>query len=84
MANRDDKTPGNAPGAFYVDNSCIDCDLCRNTAPATFARNDELGMTVVSQQPTTPEEVLLAKTATDDCPTSSIGLDGEQAGDLSP
>jgi ferredoxin len=77
MANRNDKSPGNTAGAFYVDNSCIDCDLCRNTAPATFDRNDEIGMTVVKQQPATPEEVLLAKTAAEDCPTSSIGTDGE-------
>jgi len=77
MANRNEKTAGNAAGAFYVDRSCIDCDLCRNTAPATFARNDEIGMTVVNQQPATPEEILLAKTAAEDCPNSSIGMDGE-------
>jgi ferredoxin len=76
MANRNDKSPGNAPGLFYVDNSCIDCDMCRNTAPATFARDDEIGSTVVARQPLTEEEELLAKTAAEDCPTSSIGMDG--------
>lgn len=77
MANRNDKTIGNVAGAFYVDSSCIDCDMCRNTAPATFARNDEIGMSVVNQQPSTAEEIVLAKTAAEDCPTSSIGMDGE-------
>ena len=76
MANRNDKSPGNVPGSFYVDNSCIDCDLCRNTAPATFVRNDETGMTIAARQPFTPEELLLAKTAAEDCPTDSIGTDG--------
>ena len=76
MANRNDKAPGNVPGQFYVDNSCIDCDLCRNTAPATFARNDEIGATIVARQPVTPDEIHLAKAAAEDCPTESIGVDG--------
>ncbi|HUS35285.1 MAG TPA: ferredoxin [Verrucomicrobiae bacterium] len=76
MANKNDKTPGNVPGPFYVDSTCIDCDLCRNTAPATFLRNDEIGLTVAGRQPTTPGEILLAQTAAADCPTDSIGTDG--------
>jgi ferredoxin len=74
MADRTLITPGNVLGSFFIDNSCIDCDLCRNTAPATFVRNDEIGMTVVGRQPVTPEEILLAKTAASDCPTDSIGV----------
>jgi ferredoxin len=84
MANRNDKSPGNMPGSFYVDTSCIDCDMCRNTAPATFVRNDEIGATVVGRQPTTPEEIVLANAAAEDCPTSSIGMDGEQDAALRP
>jgi ferredoxin len=76
MANKNDKNPGNAPGAFYVDSSCIDCDLCRETAPATFRRNDEVGQTIAYNQPTTDVEILLAKEAADECPTASIGIDG--------
>jgi hypothetical protein len=41
MANRNDKNPGNVPGPFYVDTTCIDCDLCRETAPSTFRRDDQ-------------------------------------------
>ena len=33
MADRMDKVPENVPGRFYVDATCIDCDLCRETAP---------------------------------------------------
>ncbi|MFN7141990.1 MAG: 4Fe-4S domain-containing protein, partial [Limisphaerales bacterium] len=39
MADKNDRTPGNVPGTWYVDSSCIDCDLCRQTAPGIFDRN---------------------------------------------
>jgi ferredoxin len=76
MANRNEKTPGNVPGQFYVDSSCIDCDMCRDKAPATFVRNDEVGLTVVALQPSTDDEFVLAKAALEGCPTNSIGMDG--------
>jgi len=56
MANKKEKNEGNALGPFYVDSSCIDCDLCRETAPATFRRNDDIGLSITHQQPSTPEE----------------------------
>ncbi|MBQ2731458.1 MAG: ferredoxin, partial [Opitutales bacterium] len=40
MANKDEKTNGNVPGKWYVDTQCIDCDLCRASAPDFFGRND--------------------------------------------
>ena len=36
MADVANKFPQNVPGRFYVDDQCIDCDLCRETAPANF------------------------------------------------
>jgi hypothetical protein len=36
-------------GKFYVDQQCIDCDLCRETAPSFFTRNDEGGYSFVQQ-----------------------------------
>ena len=77
MANKNQKTPENVSGKFYVDKTCIDCDLCRNTAPQFFHRFEEGGYTVVSRQPQTPAEIALAKEALDGCPTDSIGSDGE-------
>jgi ferredoxin len=79
MANRNQKAAGNVPGKFYVDDSCCDCDLCRNTAPAVFARNDEIAGSVVIRQPMTPDEILLVESAVSECPTDSIGFDGETA-----
>lgn len=76
MATKQQKTPENVPGAFYVDDTCIDCDVCRHTAPEFFKRFDEGGYTVVVRQPQTPEEIALAEEALSGCPTDSIGNDG--------
>ena len=79
MANKNEKNEGNAPGRFYVDSSCIDCDMCRETAPATFRRNDDIGFSIAYQQPVTPEEIAQATQAMIGCPTESIGNDGADA-----
>lgn len=76
MANRNQRTPENAPGPYYVDDSCIDCGLCPETAPEFFKRCDEAGYSIVHRQPQTPEELALAEKARDGCPTESIGSDG--------
>ena len=36
MANFHKRVPENVPGEFFVDITCIDCDTCRQLAPATF------------------------------------------------
>jgi ferredoxin len=76
MAEKSLRLSQNSPGRFYVDSTCIDCDLCRETAPDFFRRNDELGVSVVIRQPETPFEVARAKAALEDCPSESIGDDG--------
>ena len=76
MAELVDKLPDNAPGKFYVDRQCIDCDVCRDTAPANFRRNDENGYSYVYKQPENPEEVELCQEAFDACPVEAIGDDG--------
>jgi ferredoxin len=78
MANRKAKNPGNVAGPFYVDDTCIDCDLCRETAPALFRRDEELGLSIVFHQPETPEEWQQARAALKSCPTETIGEDGEE------
>lgn len=71
MARLDDRLPGNAPGDFYVDASCIDCVVCRIVAPETFS--GEGSSSVVARQPDSPRERLRARMALVACPTSSIG-----------
>lgn len=73
MAQLNERLPQNVPGPIYVDSTCIDCDLCRTTAPEFYLRNADIGMTVVYRQPTTPEEIRLAQEALEGCPTESIG-----------
>jgi ferredoxin len=77
MADRNQKTPENVPGRFYVDNTCIDCDMCRELAPGTFTRQADAGYSYVFKQPETPAEITQAEEARDSCPTGTIGDDGE-------
>ena len=77
MAELKDKLPDNVLGRFYVDTQCIDCDVCRDTAPSNFARNDENGYSFVYKQPETTEELELCKEAFDACPVEAIGNDGD-------
>lgn len=78
MADRNNKPAENVPGAYYVDDTCIDCDLCRSNSPDFFTRNDDGGYTYVERQPVTPEEVLQAEECRLACPTESIGNDGSE------
>ena len=79
MANPADRLPQNVPGNFFVDSQCIDCDLCRETAPTVFARHEESGYSYVHKQPETPEEVAMAQEALQGCPVEAIGNNGSDA-----
>jgi glyoxylase-like metal-dependent hydrolase (beta-lactamase superfamily II)/ferredoxin len=73
MARLSERLRGNVAGEFYVDQSCIDCDTCRQLAPETYVRDDREGMSVVRHQPEAGadrERALMALVA---CPTASIG-----------
>src|SRR5712691_10010609 len=61
----------NAPGDFFVDSTCIDCDACRQIAPTVFY--DIGDQSAVYHQPETAEELLAAQRALTACPTASIG-----------
>ena len=73
MARLADKLEGNVDGDFFVDTSCIDCDLCRQLAPDSFARSDRAGQSVVAHQPVDDHQRHRALMALVTCPTSSIG-----------
>lgn len=77
MADREDKNNENVTGKFYVDSTCIDCDLCRETAPSNFSRADDEGYSYVSKQPESPEEEALCLEAMQGCPVEAIGDDGD-------
>ncbi len=73
MAHVAKRLPENAPGAFFVDDSCIDCDACRQIAPSTFARSRRLGQSYVAAQPAGSDGERRALMAVVACPTASIG-----------
>jgi ferredoxin len=77
MADKSNKLAENVAGTFYVDDQCIDCDACRETAPRFFRRNDDKGYSYVFHQPSTPEEVAQCQEALQGCPVEAIGEDGE-------
>lgn len=76
MADTSDKVKDNVPGKWYVDSNCIDCDLCRTTAPDNFKQNPDEGFSFVYKQPSTPEEEKLCQEALEECPVEAIGSDG--------
>jgi ferredoxin len=78
MADREDKNAENVSGKFYVDSQCIDCDLCRETAPANFTRSDDEGYSYVFKQPENDEEVEQCREAMEGCPVEAIGEDGDE------
>jgi ferredoxin len=76
MADVANRYPENLPGKYYVDNQCIDCDLCRETAPSNFGRNDDGGYSYVFKQPASEDEEKLCKEAMEGCPVEAIGDNG--------
>jgi glyoxylase-like metal-dependent hydrolase (beta-lactamase superfamily II)/ferredoxin len=71
MADARRSLPQNVAGDFFVDDSCIDCDTCRQIAPAAF--RDHGGQASVHRQPADRGERRRALQALAACPTASIG-----------
>ena len=71
MANPVRRLPQNIAGDFFVDDTCIDCDACRQIAPLTF--RDHGDQSSVFRQPETAGEIHQALKALVSCPTGSIG-----------
>ncbi len=74
MADIRKKLESNVEGEFFVDSTCIDCDTCRQLAPATFTETGEYSS--VYAQPKNEVEYREAIRALLACPTGSIGTVG--------
>ncbi len=73
MADPHKRLDANIPGNFYVDTTCINCDACRQLAPASF---EEVGeYSAVLHQPAGEQEIREAYRALLACPTGSIGTE---------
>jgi glyoxylase-like metal-dependent hydrolase (beta-lactamase superfamily II)/ferredoxin len=75
MADIKKRVPEDVPGDFFVDQTCIDCDTCRQLAPAVFAEGTDHAF--VHRQPQTAEDRREALHALVSCPTGSIGSAGD-------
>src|SRR4051812_31348431 len=75
MANPRTRFAENAAGDFFVDATCIDCDACRQIAPAVFGEAGNHSF--VHHQPTSDADRLAAFHALLSCPTGSIGCEGD-------
>lgn len=71
MANAARRLPENAPGDFYVDETCIDCDTCRRIEPAVFVEGPSFSY--VGKQPGDDGARRRSLMALVACPTGSIG-----------
>jgi glyoxylase-like metal-dependent hydrolase (beta-lactamase superfamily II)/ferredoxin len=76
MANIHKRVPEDRPGDFFVDTTCIDCDTCRQLAPAIFEAADNHSF--VHHQPATADERRDALHSLVCCPTGSIGTLGAE------
>ena len=73
-----DRNIENRPGKYYVDGQCLDCDLCRVTAPTVFTRLDSEGYSYVAKQPQTEKEIAQVRESMEGCCTQAIFDDGDQ------
>tara|TARA_R110002020_G_scaffold128111_1_gene287258 strand:- start:4271 stop:4510 length:240 start_codon:yes stop_codon:yes gene_type:complete len=78
MADLDVRFPDNAAGKYFVDEECIDCDACRQTAPNNFTRNEEEGYSYVCKQPESELELKECIEALEVCPVEAIGDFGDK------
>lgn len=77
MADPTDKVERNIAGMYYVDASCIDCDVCREIAPDNIRANEDEGYSYVFKQPENDDEEGLLRQAMEECPVEAIGDDGD-------
>lgn len=79
MADKSTKYADNAPGKYYVDETCIFCNLCESLAPDNFKAVDDGTHDVCYKQPASPDEDAACQEAMAGCPVNAIGDDGEAA-----
>ena len=74
MAEKTGKVPENTSGRYFVDRTCIDCDLCRETAPGNFVRENARRYSYVQKQPADAAEEAACMAALEECPVEAIGI----------
>ena len=82
MADKTNKLADQAPGAWYVDDTCTPCHVCLDEAGPQagyeiLRYNDDESRVLVVKQPVTADELDAAPPSPEICPTNAIGSDGE-------
>lgn len=75
MANVAEAWEDNAPGAWYIDKTCILCSLCIQLAPNNFKEADAGDHDIVYKQPEGDEELAACEESRQQCPVECIGND---------
>ena len=76
MADASGKVAGNVAGRYYVDRSCVPCNLCIDEAPTLMRTSENEDFALFIRQPETPAEEAQARAALEICPSEAIGDDG--------
>jgi ferredoxin len=81
MADKLLRNPENAPGKWYIDDTCAPCHTCMdiagpNTATPLLRYNADETKSFFAVQPSGPEQENAAQEALEVCPTQAIGNDG--------
>jgi ferredoxin len=63
----------NAPGKYFVDDTCIFCMLCGEIAPVNFGLDFEEGFSRIISQPANLIEETACAEALENCPVNAIG-----------
>lgn len=61
MADKNDMVKQNAPGKYYIDNSCVPCNDCLEEAPMLLKYTEDESKVYFHRQPATPEEEIAAE-----------------------
>ncbi|TGC10679.1 ferredoxin [Methanolobus halotolerans] len=76
MADKSNKLSENVPGPYYVDEECIGCEVCVDTAPDNFKMAEDGTHAYVYKQPENDSEKELSEESLASCPVDAIGNDG--------
>lgn len=81
MADNSIRLPENAPGAWYVDDTCTPCHVCLDEAgPSSgfslLQYNADETKVFFTRQPESADDLAAAQRALEICPTAAIGNDG--------
>lgn len=78
MADKSNKLSENAPGKWYVDDTCTPCRVCLDEAPSLLKYTEDESKVYFFKQPEGPDEEAAAQAALEICPTEAIGSDGDE------